>query len=304
MTISKNREGFTLVELLVVIAIIGTLVGLLLPAIQSAREAARRSACSNNTKQLALACLNFESSMSRLPPVGNNFGNYDNIGEKSHSWITLVLPYLEETNLYNSLSSSTNKFASNTDSLADDITQKQVTLPQLICPSFKSDRVQRSCYAGAAGVIGKGGHQPSYGPGVPISSVGGGGAIAIAEINPQGQYTLGQTISAISDGTSKTFSISESAPTTYMDFWWNGRSQWNGGYDNDVTLPTCVLGTLPSGGKTSRYELQGPNSDHVAGILMHGYVDGHVGAVSEDIDQRVFGALFSRSGREPTGVNP
>ena len=64
---SKARDGFTLVELLVVIAIIGILVALLLPAIQAAREAARRTQCQNHLKNIGLACLNFESSKKKLP---------------------------------------------------------------------------------------------------------------------------------------------------------------------------------------------------------------------------------------------
>jgi len=90
-----RQPGFTLVELLVVIAIIGVLVALLLPAVQAAREAARRAACLNNTKQLALACLNYESSNKKLP-YGRKYDVWD-----SYSWTQLVLPYIEQQAVYN-----------------------------------------------------------------------------------------------------------------------------------------------------------------------------------------------------------
>ncbi len=86
------RTAFTLVELLVVIAIIGILVALLLPEIQAAREAARRTQCSNNEKQIGLACLNFESSQRALPP-----GAF--LGEGS-AWSAYILPYMEEGNVF------------------------------------------------------------------------------------------------------------------------------------------------------------------------------------------------------------
>ena len=86
------RQGFTLVELLVVIAIIGVLVGLLLPAVQSAREAARRMSCGNNVKQVALACQNFHDTHDGFP-MAAEFG----VGT---GWSALILPYIEETALY------------------------------------------------------------------------------------------------------------------------------------------------------------------------------------------------------------
>ena len=109
----------------------------------------------------------------------------------------------------------------------------------------------------------------------------------------------GQKIAAVSDGTSKTFGISEA---TARNSWWQGRDLWNGAYTS--AGPTVAANTLPTGGTTNRYTTTGPNSDHQYKILIHGYVDGHVGAVPEDIDQGVFGALFSRSNGEPTGEQP
>ena len=100
----SSKAGFTLIELLAVIAIIGVLVGLLLPAVQQAREAARRSACINQTKQLALAVLNYEDTSKYLPSanasprwksIRNSTGNWHR-----YSWITLILPFMEEAQLY------------------------------------------------------------------------------------------------------------------------------------------------------------------------------------------------------------
>ena len=105
------RPAFTLVELLVVIAIIGILVGLLLPAVQAAREAARRMQCSNNAKQIALSCHNYESAFRVFPaggivtyPTGvtPTAANFCTVGSDRTQapWLVLILPFMEETNLH------------------------------------------------------------------------------------------------------------------------------------------------------------------------------------------------------------
>ncbi len=105
------RRGFTLVELLVVIAIIGTLVGLLLPAVQAAREAARRSQCMNNVKQLGLGVMNFESASRKLPSPGQ----CDSTGSSTTTYTiqsicTQILPYIEQANVYNQFNHAANPF--------------------------------------------------------------------------------------------------------------------------------------------------------------------------------------------------
>jgi prepilin-type N-terminal cleavage/methylation domain-containing protein/prepilin-type processing-associated H-X9-DG protein len=103
------RNGFTLVELLVVIGIIAVLASMLLPAVQGARGAARRIQCANNTRQLSLAVLQYETARRRLPPSGLvnvntepniGFGTFDPLSGKMISWIVLVLPYYDQTPLY------------------------------------------------------------------------------------------------------------------------------------------------------------------------------------------------------------
>ncbi len=88
--LSRTRVGFTLVELLVVIAIIATLIGLLLPAVQSAREAARRMACGNNLKQMSLAFQVHHDAKRRLPYARSS----NNL--RAHSWLVRILPFIEQ----------------------------------------------------------------------------------------------------------------------------------------------------------------------------------------------------------------
>jgi prepilin-type N-terminal cleavage/methylation domain-containing protein len=137
----QTRRGFTLVELLVVIAVIGVLINLLLPAVQNAREAARRMQCRNNLKQLTLAVSNYESAHKCLPPAGLvggpnysdiNTGPVDSRSGQMISWIVLVLPFMEEQSLYQRFDLS--------QSVLNQTSDPQATpLKTLICPSDETE---------------------------------------------------------------------------------------------------------------------------------------------------------------------
>jgi prepilin-type N-terminal cleavage/methylation domain-containing protein/prepilin-type processing-associated H-X9-DG protein len=144
----SDRGGFTLIELLVVIAIIAVLISLLLPAVQSAREAARRAQCVNNLMQLGIAVHNYESAHEVLPPgVVDATGPIKNLPQGYHfGWVTQLLPYLEQKNVDRHLNRKDGLYA------PSNLSARVVVIGTLLCPSdgrnWSSGGVALTNYAG------------------------------------------------------------------------------------------------------------------------------------------------------------
>ena len=154
--VRRQRGAFTLVELLVVIAIIGILIGMLLPAVQQVREAARRISCANQQRQLALACLNYESANSAFPPglnvpveeddgptgggrlrqsnlfAGNKSIDQAPVRDKFANWLILTMPFMEQGNLSNQLDLTVRELDFNADTISSPGAE---IVPSFLCPS-------------------------------------------------------------------------------------------------------------------------------------------------------------------------
>jgi len=145
--IQSRKLGFTLVELLVVIAIIGVLIALLLPAVQQAREAARRMSCTNNLKQIGVALHNYHDTFNILPPafVDTNPDMDSDVDSANNrnglAWNVLILPFIEQSALHDQIGTETGGFAFNwydknhDDTLSDPIDSSRVGLEAYSCPS-------------------------------------------------------------------------------------------------------------------------------------------------------------------------
>ena len=129
--LSRRRRGFTLIELLVVIAIIAILIALLLPAVQQAREAARRTQCKNNLMQLAIAIQNYEMAFEVLPPGSVNAQGPIRNEEKGYhmSWMVQILPYIDMRNAYRHIDFSRGVYDSKNKEVRD------LSVPFFTCPS-------------------------------------------------------------------------------------------------------------------------------------------------------------------------
>ncbi len=150
MSTPRTRSAFTLIELLVVIAIIAILIGLLLPAVQKVREAAARMSCSNNLKQIGIAVHSYHDANGRIPFSWSpgNYG-YDDNG-RSWSWLSQILPYIEQNNLYNAGQLGTSGGLSGVAPAAPVLTFNQAQavhatqIKTFLCPSDPSNSIAQT----------------------------------------------------------------------------------------------------------------------------------------------------------------
>jgi prepilin-type N-terminal cleavage/methylation domain-containing protein len=206
-----SKQAFTLVELLVVIAIIGTLVGLLLPAVQAAREAGRRSTCSNNLKQLSLGLHSYHDARKALPPscpIWQIGGSRD-----SYAWSVFILPNIEQQAVYDiwSASSSAKTFAINTPLDSTLEAAFRSPLSSFICPSCDIPPAGKREHTWANGQGTRGSKSNYAGNGGAVPSWGGTSADFVVRASSSGVLRKGKPLSFrdVSDGLSKTFLLGE-----------------------------------------------------------------------------------------------
>tara|TARA_R110002095_G_C4242695_1_gene239156 strand:+ start:1081 stop:1977 length:897 start_codon:yes stop_codon:yes gene_type:complete len=294
---SKQKTGFTLIELLVVIAIIAILIALLLPAVQQAREAARRSTCKNNLKQLGLAMHNYAETHGTFMP-GAIASNY--LG-----WTAMILPFIEQSSLYDQFDWRQGSYTS---PAAGKINLGQNRISVYLCPSSSVEQsqltssVEKGFTQHYVGVSGPKGVNVADSQNYSVD----GASQARGGVATQGVFYLNSKIKFrdITDGNSNTFAFGESSWNEKTNF----RNWVRGGTDttNDFWMDCCknvanaINSEVTNAGATDWNDVS-YGSEHTGGAHFS-MCDGSVRFISENIDYNVFLSTASRNGNEVTTV--
>ena len=333
----RGRSGFTLIELLVVIAIIAVLIALLLPAVQQSREAARRSQCKNNLKQIGLAIHNYSSTFDRLPPsMAINPAVTTNSSWSIHG---RIMPYLDQVNFYNLInlqetwSSATN---------GPVVTGQRV--PVYVCPSDAKSNLARTTsgvslystnyafnfgtwfvYSPVTGQGGDGLFHPNSSIRIEWATDGTSNTLLASEVKSWQAYTrnspppntavptgVADVLAAISVGLTDRLQPATQDGTAHTE-WANGHSH-HSGFTTTLSPNTKVLFTWSGvtfdcdfasrqeGSNTtlSSYTVATSRSYHT-GIVNSLLLDGSTRTISSNIDLGLWRALGSRNGGEVLG---
>jgi len=306
----KTRHAFTLVELLVVIAIISTLMGLLLPAVQNAREAARRNTCSNNLSQLGKGMISYDSSKSVLPGWKNKLPN-TSVSGTFVTWVVPLLPQIERADIYRSYESLTPSSTS-------------VNVPVLAilqCPTAPSADTTMSTTAYAANI----GSNQTVNAAISSAAVQAkADGVLVDAIVVTGTYAAARnSLDGITggDGTSNTLLFSEKASSTvttqakWGDLIAGSTSfDWTTAYDDPVFgMPGATFVTItppsatdkminsPNAATVGNYGL--PSSAHPSGVV-GAFCDGHVAFIRDNISPWVYAQIVTSDSRYDASKSP
>lgn len=339
-SVQRKRAAFTLIELLVVIAIIAVLIALLLPAVQQAREAARRSTCKNNLKQIGLAMHNYHDALNQFPMnyEATRFGA--NRTMTSSSWITNMLPYFDQAPLYNTIDFTVNVTqGTNYNALNNTAAQaaRVRIIPMLLCPSNPQQplgqfagnyadngpwhgngrdfQAARTDYVGSMGWVFTGwkdcGNDVPQGGAVPTpwvtpDQMHNGNADGLPRVAGVFWWMGTANIAQIVDGTSNTIAVFECHH-------WNTSKKYPGEVNKAAAwfTPIGAIDTtfkpinfapedIPGGNGGEDTRCSSMSSTHVGGA--HALLaDGAVRFISENIDRNVYKSLSTRAGGEVVG---
>lgn len=326
----RKRSAFTLVELLVVIAIIGVLVALLLPAVQAAREAARRSSCTNNLKQLGLGLHNFHDTFNKFP-----VGEHDD-DNRSFCWRTWLLPFIEQQSMYDQLVTAGmwvppnmggDQNGVNVDGVPGaeinsagaviqalcKIPMKVYVCPSDVLPAFDNDGFAKANYCA------------NVGPATDVNGVflaGWNGCASLKGISQLGVLLMANDnnvtyvtgMQSVTDGTSNTFFVGEVSQTanvtpTVTNFsafpiWASGNNNagCNGFADGAGAVFRFVDPLYPVNTKVGTASNMCFGSKHPGGANF-ALCDGSVRFVSQTVNTAIYKAYGTRSGGEALSMN-